>query len=239
MLDYSASSLTVAVPVMGATSDLVHKEWERAVALGADLVEWRLDYFDDRLDSRAVASLGRELRDTYGIPVLATVRTSAEGGLFPSEQTEDYSRIVESAAEWADAVDVEIAVPGASALLSSLAPHTVTVASFHSFDARPSKERLQAIMQEMAACGASVTKVAWMVETPEELAVIREVQQWAAENLSIPAVVIAMGEVGRASRLGEAALLSAFTFARGVAASAPGQPTVEEIRASVEMLRAD
>lgn len=271
----------LAVPVVGESAAEVRSQWQAASTAGADLVEWRLDFFAE--DSAQIEPLGQELRRQHELPVLATWRSDREGGNLPTGAggspselfagAEGYAERVLAASRWADAVDVELALaqawPGGDLIAAvhgtaelpqergreSLSEserkssvkgkrgdspertqvllHPLVVASHHEFNVPPvGAAQLITVLQKMAETGADVLKIAWMVNTPEELQYVLMAQAWAQKNLPHPCALIAMGEVGAASRLGEAGATAAFTFAVATDASAPGQKTVAEVKSS-------
>lgn len=190
---------------------------------------------DDAAWLDTAARLAAELREKTGVPVLATFRTTAEGGRLPVDANHAgrYRGLVQDTACWADAVDVELVRPGADHLIAELSGLVPVVASFHSFEPGVDEEFLKDTLRHMEETGASVAKIAWMVGDQDDLETVLDAQLWAGRNMGTPALVIGMGEMGRATRLGAAAKRSAFTFATAGAASAPGQPSVEELRASL------
>lgn len=236
-VNFDTDNVMVAVPVMGATLAESRSQWAAAVQAGADLVEWRLDYLEEGVGQAEMAALAADMRARHGRPVLATYRTRRDGGSADFVSTVAYRQAVESVATWADLLDVEVSDPGAAQIIRDLAPIVPIVASFHDFTSSPSSGITKQLLEHMADLGASVAKVAWMVKDARDLEQVQAMQRWAAHSVGVPCVVIGMGALGTESRLGESARLSAFTFARGVGPgngeSAPGQPTVQEIRVSV------
>ena len=233
-ISFDTTSATVVVPIVAASLEEVALQWEAAAGAGADIVEWRIDALEPQLwDAETVGESGALLRAQFGTPVLATMRTAKEGGGFTGSAAQ-YRSILRDAGGWADLVDVEVGYRGAEELIAELRGRTAVVGSFHDFATAPSAAATTVqLLGQMQNLGCAVGKVAWMVTTEADLALVRSLQVWAAEHLSMPTVVIGMGPLGTESRLGNSALISAFTFARGSVESAPGQPTVEEIRASV------
>ncbi len=230
-MDFDQDRVTIAIPITGVNLRESEEQW-RDASEEADLLEWRLDYLeeDERLGA---AALARRLRAELGVPLLATYRTVTDGGKGELAGP-DYRRVVEDAATWADLIDVEVSVPGSARMIEELREKLPVVASFHDFTSHPSSGITLQLLEHMQDLGAAVAKVAWMVRSEEDLEMVLALQQWAAKNMGIPAVVIGMGGAGTPSRLGSSALVSAFTFARGADASAPGQPLAEEIRRSVQ-----
>ena len=232
-VSFDTTSATIVVPIMAASLEDVALQWEAAVGAGADIVEWRIDALGPHLwDAETVGESGAALRAQFGKPVLATMRTAKEGGGFTGSAAQ-YRSILRDAGGWADLVDVEVGYRGAEELIAELRGRTAVVGSFHDFTTEPSAATTVQLLSQMQDLGCGVGKVAWMVTTEADLALVKNLQVWAAEHMSMPTVVIGMGPLGTESRLGNSALMSAFTFARGSVESAPGQPTVEEIRASV------
>ncbi len=232
-IHFNTENVSVAVPVVGRTIQDCRTQWEAAAEAGADLVEWRLDFLDDAVSEDQKAALAQEMREKFSLPLLATYRTDADGGNFAFSNADKYRQALLSAAGFADLVDVEISIPGSAQLVRELADSVPVVASFHDFTSGPSTGVTKQLLEHMVDLGAAVGKVAWMVTGQRDLEMVLSLQRWAVQNIEIPSVVIGMGPLGMGTRLGESARISAFTFARGTQASAPGQPTVEEIRASI------
>mgnify|MGYP003298544829 CR=1 FL=1 len=66
---------------MGKTEDEILQAAKEIVNVPADLVEWRVDWFESIFDIEKVKLLLGELRKVLGdIPLLFTFRTKAEGG---------------------------------------------------------------------------------------------------------------------------------------------------------------
>lgn len=226
------SDAVIAVPVMGSDDTSVQEQWRIAAQKKADLIEWRADAVTDLAD----LSVGRRLHDKYATPVLVTIRTVREGGSFEYQLPEDdhFCALVLEASQWAEAVDVEFALPGAVALAEQAQKSGAAVVfSHHVFGQEVTAEAIQRILLSMAQSGADVAKIAWQVSSDEGLQTVLDAQKWASLNVPIPVVVIAMGESGAATRLGAGARRNAFTFAVGARPSAPGQLSIEKVRDSL------
>ena len=236
---HDQDTLTAVVPLTGIDLGAVEEQWRVAARAGADLVEWRLDYLEDDPDQpsyrRETSELAGELKEELGVPVLATYRSKAEGGYLDTEgpALARYHNLVKDSAVWADAVDVELVRPGADELIAELSQKLPVVASFHSHAGPFDPDFAKAILREMGASGATVAKLAWAAEDKQQAAAIAEVQSWAALQLEVPSVVIGMGPEGILTRLGTPALMSAFAFGTLGQESAPGQPTLVDLRSSV------
>ena len=212
------------VPLTDASPAAMRQAMDAAAAAGADAVEARLDY----LDNCGADALGL-LLDHPPRPVIATCRRRAEGGRcdWPDDRRAALlAQAVRLGARW---VDFELAaLDGAGELLAALeqAPAAELIVSCHDFEKRP--DDLPAILDRLEAGPGHINKIAFTARGPEDA--------WAALDIlrrsRKPAIVLAMGEAGLASRL-LARKFGAFgTFAAltADAASAPGQPTIAELR---------
>lgn len=234
--------VVAVVPLTSKNLKDVRKEWGEAASAGADMVEWRLDWLEPKRSSkkislRKVAEVADEMREATGVPVLATYRTAAEGGAkrrgLVDDEDLDYDRLLRSAAQWADAVDIEYQRAGANKLIREVREEVPVVGSFHLLIPIHSSESFEEWLSEAEASGANVAKLSAMMDGARSAEAIREAQMWAVENLEVPSVVLGMGPGGKQTRLGDAARRSAFTFATVGRESAPGQPTLEELRKSL------
>jgi 3-dehydroquinate dehydratase-1 len=81
----------------------------------------------------------------------------------------------------------------------------------------------------MAASGADVVKIAVTPQSTADVLTLLGATARAAETLDVPVIGIAMGELGRVSRLCGGEFGSAATFATVGEGSAPGQMTAEQV----------
>ena len=239
----------VIVPVSGDAAAL-SGQVEALASCRADIVEWRADTFLSSLvGSHFVAAsdveedlvrMARYVADSSPLPVLATIRTSVEGGEAYLDD-EEYCALVRSLASFAGGVDVEISRDGSSALIEEAhEAGAIVVASFHDFEATPGDEQLAEVLAAMNYAGADVLKFACMANSATDAARVLAAQAWAREAYDRPVIGIAMGPSGAPTRLVGSALGSAATFATlpGWEGSAPGQFTVEQVRAVLDIVEA-
>ena len=179
-----------------------------AAAGRADMAELRLDC----LARRDAKTLG-DLIEHRPLPVIVTCRPVRQGGRYEGPEAARLALLAEAARLGAEYVDVEDDVP------ASDWPAAKVIVSHHDFRGRPAD--LDKLVKELAAGPAAVVKVAFAAAGPEDaLAALAAVRGCAK-----PAMVIAMGECGVASRI-LAPKVGAFgTFAslEAGAESAPGQ----------------
>ncbi|WP_314128846.1 type I 3-dehydroquinate dehydratase [Schaalia odontolytica] len=237
----------VIVPVGGDAAAL-SGQVEALATCRADIVEWRADTFLASLvGSHFVAAsevesdvvrMARYVADSSPLPVLATIRTSVEGGEAYLDD-EEYCALVRALALFAGGVDVEISRDGSSALIEEAhEAGAIVVASFHDFEGTPGDEQLAEVLAAMNYAGADVLKFACMATSATDAARVLAAQAWAREAYDRPVIGIAMGPNGAPTRLVGSALGSAATFATlpGWEGSAPGQFTVEQVRAVLDIV---
>ena len=100
----------ICVPLTGTTEEKICQEAKDAKKAGADLVEWRADFFEGLMDKEACKQVLGKLSEILGeTPLLFTIRTSEEGGNIAISM-KDYSACCRNAARShiADLVDVEV-----------------------------------------------------------------------------------------------------------------------------------
>ena len=236
----------VIVPVGGDAHSLSEQVGALASCC-ADIVEWRADtYLASLVGSHFVAAsevaddlvrMARYVADASPLPVLATIRTSVEGGEAFLDD-EDYCALVRTLAPL---VGVEISRDGAPALIEDAhAAGSLVIGSFHDFDATPSDDQLAEVLADMNYAGADVLKFACMATSATDAARVIGAQAWAREAYDRPVIGIAMGPSGAPTRLVGSALGCAATFATlpGSEGSAPGQFTIEQVRTVLDIIEA-
>jgi 3-dehydroquinate dehydratase-1 len=195
-----------------------------AAAETADLVEARVDLFDDPQPDTLPATLGR-LR-AAGRPVILTVRAADEGGwpLADGRRRDLYA----AGLAIADAIDVEIA---STALVRELLPRAralgrTVILSAHATRTMPPLDVLLDIVGRGRELGADIVKVAAVARDVEELATLISVTLAMREHAL---VTLAMGQMGPLSRLVLPAAGSLLTYGHVGQPTAPGQLPVTEL----------
>jgi 3-dehydroquinate dehydratase-1 len=201
-----------------------------AIAGGLDIVEFRIDLFDDLTAENVVTFT----QGVEGAAKLATIRCEKEGGQWTGSD-DDRLALFEAVAPHVDAMDIELS----STLLVGPVIRIAevndcrSIVSAHDFDRLRSYEWLETIDDAGRSAGADIVKVAVKCNSQDDfLALARFTMARQSGNL----VSIGMGDRGAASRLLFPALGSLFTFASLDKATAPGQLTFEETRDLLERL---
>jgi 3-dehydroquinate dehydratase-1 len=193
-----------------------------AAARGLDLAEARVDLFQDRTSAhvigvvRAVAEL---------VPVLATLRSSKEGGRF-GEDGDERAVLYRELLPHVGAIDIELdARVRASVVQAARRRKVPVVLSHHDFEATPPDAVLDRVVIRSREAGADITKIAAHLKSEADAARLAAL---FARHPGAPLVVIGMGELGKLTRVLFPALGSLFTFAALDRATAPGQLALAE-----------
>jgi len=213
---------------------------------GADLVEYRIDgYFSGSGDTEEEAGVLRLVRESP-LPCIVTCRPIWEGGEYDGDDSARVSLFerlgaAEDPAERPRYLDVELAAYTRSANLRQkvnlAVDHpkqqrdvtTSLILSTHDFEERPSDltRRLLAMADEDAC---RVMKIAYRARSlRDNLDLVDLLGQ--ARELGKPAVALGMGAFGLMSRVLAPKFGAFLTFAslRDESATAPGQPTLDEL----------
>lgn len=224
---------------------------------GADLVEFRIDRFfsgasdlrgagvppvsaDSTSDLFTLAQLRRLLSESP-LPVILTCRPTWEGGDYDGDDA-DRVALFEKLCRGSDSppayLDVELAAYTRSANLrqkinlcvdhpgQTRAVSTRLILSIHDFGARPADlERRLLKAYEEPAC--AVVKVAYRARSLRDNLDLFEILRAAPR----PTIALGMGEFGLMSRVLAPKFGGFLTFAslRDHAATAPGQPTIDDL----------
>lgn len=232
----------VAASLLGGTESELIEEARELLDSGADVAEWRVDHALAHGASPAdLLGWAPRLREALGDrPLLLTLRTAPEGGavsLSDRAYVEAIGTLIEAAG--IDAIDVEFERDGALATLlpRARARGVDVLASWHDTAGTPAEPQLVARLAAMTATGADVVKVATTAHSHRDALAVLGASATSAAQLDVPLVVIAMGELGRVTRLLGHDFGSVLTFGSLARASAPGQIPVADLREVVRVGR--
>lgn len=237
------------VPLLDATLEELVEAARRAVAAGADCVEWRADFLDDPHDVAALQAAARALAEALpATPLIATLRTTGQGGRLGADP-EEYARLVNALTATAtpgeatgpDVVDIELGSGDDTVreLVATARQHGVrTIVSHHDFERTPGTDWMADKLCHMFDLGASIPKIAVMAQSPTDAARLMEATACAAQRVDAPLLTMAMGDAGTITRLAGESFGSALTFCSLDAASAPGQVSLAEATAALDALHA-
>ncbi len=219
------SPTRIAVPIISGRPSL-REQLAAARAAGADLAELRVDLIRD------VQAVTAVLRGHRPLPLILTVRSAAEGGAWTAGEPARVETLLRLAAERPDYLDVELATWRADAqlraALAALPARPQLILSHHDLGTTPTD--LAAVCDLLADTPADILKAVFTAhDAADALRVLSELRRRAATR---PTILLAMGEAGLATRVLARSCGAFLTFAAldPRHGSAPGQPTLAELR---------
>jgi 3-dehydroquinate dehydratase type I len=197
---------------------------EKAREAQADLVEVRLDQLKDLTELTS-------LKDTTKTPLIATNRKAAIAKMDP-QQT-----LFKAAKSGFEFVDIDIHNPNLKENLKELINFgTKPIISYHDYLGPVANNELESILEQEIENGAEICKIVTTAKTLEDNLTLLNFVQKVSSRTKI--ISFAMGEKGRISRLLSPVFGAYLTFAylEGATETAPGQMTIQEMRATYSLL---
>ncbi|MGX7049173.1 3-dehydroquinate dehydratase I [Lactococcus piscium] len=185
---------------------------------GADLIEWRADFL-------AISDLdlaASKIKDKFpDHPIIFTFRTEDKDEQLLSDA--DYARLIDKFASEFAYIDIEVL------RFPEISLPKNAIASYHDFDQIP--ENLADILGKMQARHPKVVKFAGMPQDKKDvIRLMSETLTFSEVHPDQIIVTMAMGELGKVTRLVGDSFGSSWTFAAVDATSAPGQLSLTEMR---------
>ena len=207
----------VCVPIFKTDIDSAQKTVNKALKLGADMMELRIDALKNPDVDKII-----NFMDKLECRVIATNRMENEGGLFEGSENERIS-ILKDVSKHADYVDIELRTN--HKLRNKVVKSSKnSIISYHNFKKTPSIAELLKIVQLEKEIG-DIAKFAVMPQnigdTLKVLEVLLEVED---------TIAISMGELGSYTRVAASLFGSPITYASLDDVSAPGQIDIESTR---------
>ena len=235
-IEIGAGIPKICVPIVGVTREEILAAAENIKSTKADVVEWRVDWYEDIFDFTKTEATMQALREVLGeMPILFTFRTSKEGGEKAIE-TEAYVELNQNAAKTGlvDLVDVE-AFTGddvVKAVVETAHANGVKViASNHDFHKTPAKEEIVSRLRKMQELGADIPKIAVMPQNKKDVLTLLAATEEMVDNYADrPIITMSMAATGVISRVCGEVFGSALTFGAVGKASAPGQMGAGELK---------
>jgi 3-dehydroquinate dehydratase I len=191
---------------------------------GADMVEVRMDLAEgDPLKAIGI------VRQSAGLPLIATNRINSEGGAFQGSEEKRAELLIEASA-YVDFIDIELRAEFRRWLMSKV--DLPAIVSYHDFQGTPGPKGLSSILDEISGTGAFIAKIA---VTPKSLKDCLDLLELVVES-DMPLCVIAMGEIGRHLRAVAPVYGSALTYGYVSEPTAPGQMSVHELKTAMELM---
>ncbi|HFH9839185.1 TPA: type I 3-dehydroquinate dehydratase [Streptococcus suis] len=222
--------MRIVVPIMPRNLEEVE-----AIDVGrlseADLIEWRADY----LPKEEILTVAPAIFEKCnGKEVIFTVRTTREGGHLDLADQEYVDLIKEVAAIYQpDYIDFEYY--SYQSVFDQMLEFPNLVLSYHNFDETPAN--YMEIMSELTSLSPAVVKMAVLANSEQDvLDVMNYTRGFKTLNAEQTFATIAMGELGKITRIAGVITGSCWTFASLDEVSAPGQMSLANTRKFLEIL---
>jgi len=241
-VEVGAGMPKVIVPIVAKDEAGIVAKGRELTAYTMDVVEWRVDFYEDVFDIAKTVETGKKLREALGeTPILFTFRTKKEGGEKEIDM-DTYTALNKAMAESGsvDAVDVEV-FSGDDVVKANIenihAAGKVVVASNHDFFKTPDKDDLVSRLKKMQDLGADIPKIAVMPQTVADVVTLQAATDEFAHNIADrPIITMSMGPKGVITRIAGEVFGSSMTFGAVGQVSAPGQIPVEKLQAAMAIL---
>jgi 3-dehydroquinate dehydratase-1 len=232
----------ICTPLVGRTFEKIMAELDVVLPKKPDVLEWRVDFFEQIGDSTAVIAAALAIRSRAGsIPLLFTRRSTLEGGekiaLNEGQVINLYTSVCES--KTIDLIDYEMVNDAANIVrvrTAAQANDIKLVLSFHNFSYTPGLEALAQKFLQADQLGADVAKVAVMPRDLDDVLTLLTATREASKKLRIPLISMSMGPYGSLTRMIGGVFGSSLSFAVGAASSAPGQVPIEDLNTVLAIL---
>jgi len=182
----------ICIPIM-ARNNVEALEKMAEASILADMIELRLDVMD-KFDLK-------EIVESATNPILITYRSKGEGGEGSADYETRVHYLSNAMEAGADYVDVEFSIPLEwRQEIFQMKGSCGFVVSCHLLNHTPHREKLEGIMENMAATGTDIVKiVTWARAWEDNFRVLELIPK--AQAMGVGIVAFCMGPLGRISRI--------------------------------------
>ncbi len=232
----------ICVPIIGKNKEDIIKEVKELKEECLDIIEWRVDFFENVENIQEVKNTLYELKSYISnIPLLFTFRSIVEGG--EKLVSKDYYITLNkeiSNTGLIDLLDVELFIGDEIVEEVVNFAHkkgVKVIISNHDFNKTPKKEEIISRLCRMQELGADLPKIAVMPQNEKDVLVLLEAtNEMFRIYADRPIVTMSMSGVGVISRLCGEIFGSALTFGAAKNVSAPGQISFKELNSVLNLL---
>jgi len=232
---FGGEEMLVCLPLVSKSRETLLEDARQIYECAPDVIEWRVDYFDDLKDIESIKNALEALSETIGEkPLIFTCRHKSEGGNSDFSEQERVNLIREVVSTGCiDLLDIEIS-SDMNALKDikniSLKENVKLILSYHNFQETPGEEDLVNKLIQGEKLGADISKLAVMPNEHGDVLTLLNASYKARKEIDIPLITISMGEIGSLTRSVGGMFGSDMSFAVGKESSAPGQVPIGDIR---------
>ncbi|PWN21454.1 Shikimate dehydrogenase [Microstroma glucosiphilum] len=217
------------------------------ITSGADALELRVDLLSPTGTAATAPTVPPKefvalqltaLRQWSGLPIVFTVRTHSQGGMFPDDAEEEYFDLVKMALRMGvEYIDLEIGWPRARlAAVKAQKGHTKILASWHDWsgDMKWTSPSTWDKCEQAAAVG-DVVKLVGKAVSPQDNLDLEAFRRRVAQSISKPLLAINTSTLGQMSRILNPNL-SLITHLSMPTPGAPGQLSFAEVQRARSLL---
>jgi 3-dehydroquinate dehydratase, type I len=228
---------------VGTVTKNVGESSQHGKELGADILEIRFDLLlknvsaetDEMIENQLISWI-KEAKEA-NLPIIGTLRASDEGGAFVGSEEERF-RFIQKIIPNVDFMDIEQKSSIQNILKcreTAEKSKTKIILSSHFFNDTPSAEKLKEIIQNSFEKGADISKVAVMPKTAGDVLKLYQAGLEFETNKN-SLCLIAMGEIGKQTRIAAPLYGSVLSYGYIDEVAAPGQLRVDEIKTGFKLL---
>lgn len=232
----------ICVPIIGKNKEDIMKEVKILKETCLDIIEWRVDFFENVENIQEVKEILYELRSYIcDVPLLFTFRSVVEGGekLISKDYYITLNKEISNTG-LVDLIDVELFMGDevVNEIVDFVHKKEVKVIiSNHDFYKTPKKEEIISRLCRMQELGADLPKIAVMPQNENDVLVLLEAtNEMSRVYADRPIITMSMSGMGVISRLCGEIFGSALTFGASKKSSAPGQISFKELSSVLSLL---
>lgn len=225
----------IIASIMGHDIKALLAEAEYYNASEIDIVELRIDYFDQPQNIALVQEAIQKLKAAIIKPLLFTFRTAKEGGekeILAMDYIALNKAIVNTGL--VEMIDLELFTGDElikDAIEHAHAKGVKVIISSHDFHKTPLKEEIIKRLCKMQELGADIPKIALMPQSKSDVLTLLEATlEMHEKHADRPIITMSMSPSGVVSRLTGEVFGSAATFGAVKKVSAPGQINTKDLR---------
>ncbi len=200
---------------------------ENAFFKGADIIELRVDMFEDRSIEK-IKSMLREIKARDLMSIL-TIRAKWEGGATEIDDTER-EKIIRECIDLVDYVDIELSSHDLIEKMRELIKEKGKnlIISYHDFEKTPADEVIKSIIDKSFKYGADIAKYAFYTTTHEDVGRLLTIT-YDYYKRGKKLIAIGMGELGKITRVAGYFFGSIITYTFIGSSVAPGQISIDKL----------
>lgn len=201
-----------------------------------DMIELRAD----TLNTTDYLAVITNIKQRFEVPIIFTLRSTEQGGQYvyePNKYQDALKSVIDSGS--IDIIDLEYILEPKT--LEQLVEYshqhdTKVIISHHVMDHTPSIQDMEHIVKCMSKYGADICKLAIMAQDAKDVFNLLQVSHTIKATLNLDLIMIAMGDIGKISRVCTHLFGSCITFAKNPSYSAPGQIDSHQLRELMNVL---